>query len=51
MLSNSIHFISNNVKGIQSYKNRIKVVKPLVGLFFCRRHTLAYMMKKVERRV
>ena len=29
MLSNGIHFISNKVKGIQSYENRIKFFKYL----------------------
>ena len=65
MLSGSIHFISTNVKGIQSFEKRIKFFEYLekalffyrililffVGLFFYRRHTPPYMIKKKKRRV
>ena len=53
MLSNSIHFISNNVKGIQSYKNRINFFKYLKNaisssgfIFLQETHSSIYDKKK-----
>ena len=53
MLSNGIHFISNKVKGIQSYENRIKFFKYLKNaisfsgfIFLQETHSSMYDEKK-----
>ena len=62
MLSNSIRFISNNVKGIQSFEKRIKILAYLKkaiassGFIFLQEthstiHDEKKKKKKMERRV
>ena len=58
MLSNSIGFISNNVKGIQSFEKRIKIFGYLkkaitsCGFIFLQEtHSTIHDEKKMERRV
>ena len=52
MINNYIQFISNNVKGLQSLEKRIKVFEylkiefPIMGLYFFKRCTPPYLMKK-----
>ena len=58
MLSNSIHFISNKVKGIQALEKRIKIfeyskktIASCEFIFLQETHSNIHAEEKLERRV